>query len=262
MKYTLLELVQDILNDMDSDEVNSVSDTVESEQVAQIIKSTFFAMMANRNWPHTRQVLKLTASADSSLPTHIELPGGVKELCFVNYNKVKQGETRKRYGRVKYIDPDSFLRKQNQLNSDNPNVDVILDSTGVELLIKNDRHPEYYTSFDDKTLVFDSYDKTVDTTIQNSKIQAMAYVIPEWQHKDSYVPDLPEEAFPALLEESKSKASFKLRQFQDIKAEQEASRQQRWLSRKARRVDNSIKYPNYGRRGRKGYSDPTFKQGR
>ena len=40
-KMTLLAMVQDILNDMDGDEVNSISDTVEAEQVAQIIKTTY-----------------------------------------------------------------------------------------------------------------------------------------------------------------------------------------------------------------------------
>jgi hypothetical protein len=39
-KMTLLEIVQDILSDMDSDEVNSINDSVESLQLAQMIKST------------------------------------------------------------------------------------------------------------------------------------------------------------------------------------------------------------------------------
>ncbi len=45
MKYTLLEIVQEILSDMDSDEVNSIDDTTESEQVATIVKSTYLSMM-------------------------------------------------------------------------------------------------------------------------------------------------------------------------------------------------------------------------
>jgi len=52
MKLTLLEIVQDIMNDMDGDEVNAISDTIESQQVAQIVKTTYLEMMANRNWPH------------------------------------------------------------------------------------------------------------------------------------------------------------------------------------------------------------------
>jgi len=44
-KMTVLEIVQDILNDIDGDEVNSIDDTLESEQVAQIVKSTYDAII-------------------------------------------------------------------------------------------------------------------------------------------------------------------------------------------------------------------------
>ena len=52
MKYTLLAIVQEILSDMDSDEVNSIDDTVESQQVASIVRSAYMAIMSNRNWAH------------------------------------------------------------------------------------------------------------------------------------------------------------------------------------------------------------------
>lgn len=251
MKLSLLEIVQDILNDIDGDEVNSIDDTFESQQVAQIVKSTYFAMISNRNWPHTKRLISLEASGDVSYPTHVTVQSAIKEMISINYNKVRDGETRKRYEQVRWIDPDDFLRHTNRRNSDADNIDVIVDYSGVELLIRNDVHPTYYTSFDDSVLVFDSYDKSVDDTIQESKIQARAYVIPEWVPDDDFVPDLPEEAFSALVEEAKSKASMKLRQIQDAKAEQEAGRQQRWLSRKSWRVHGGIQYPDYGRKGGK-----------
>lgn len=257
MKATLLEIVVDILNDMDGDEVNSIDDTVEAQQVAQIVKSTYFAMISNRNWPHTKKLISLQASGDDSYPTHVTVQSPVKEMISLNYNKARQGETRKRYEVVKWCDPDDFLRFTNKRNSDADNIDIIIDYSGVELLIRNDMPPTYFTSFDDNVLVFDAYDKLVDDTIQESKIQARAYVIPEWSHEDDFVPDLPEEAFTALIEEAKSKASMKLRQIQDAKAEQEASRQQRWLSRKDWRVHGGIKYPDYGRKSGK-YPSPYF----
>ena len=261
MKMTLLDIVHDILNDLDGDEVNSIEDTFEATQVAQIVKSTYFAMMSNRNWPHTRQTVQVLPSGDSALPTHMKVQESIKELCFINYNKVKSGETRKIYQAIKYLYPDDFLRVTNRRNNDNSDIDVITDPTGVELLIKSNTAPTYYTSFDDEALVFDSYDSTVDTTLQQSKVQAQAYVIPTWSQEDDFIPDLPEEAFTALLEESKSRAMLKLKQVQDIKAEQESSRQQRWLSRKARRVEGGVRYPNYGRRGNKHGKDSTFSRG-
>jgi len=260
MKMTLLGIVQDILNDMDGDEVNGIDDTFESQQVAQIVKSTYYAMMSNRNWPHTKQAVQITPSGSSALPSHMNVQENIKELVFINYNKSKVGETRKVYQPVRYIEPDDFLRVTNRRNNDESNIDVITDPTGVELLIKNDVAPTYYTSFDDDSLVFDSYDNSVDSTLQQSKVQAQAYVMPVWTHDDSFIPDLPAEAFTALLEESKSRAMLKLKQVQDIKAEQESTRQQRWLSRKAWRVGGGIQYPNYGRRGSNS-RDTTFTNG-
>lgn len=259
-KMTLIEIVQDILNDLDSDEVNSIDDTAESQQVAQIVKSTFFAITSNRNWPHLKKGISFEASGDDAYPTHMKLPDNVKELLFVNYNKTKQGETRKRYGKVSWVEPDDFLRHTNQRNNDEANIDVIVDYSGIELLIRNDQAPTYYTSFDDSHIVFDSYDSAVDDTLQESKIQAQGYYMPTWLPEDDFIPDLPDEAFTYLLEEAKSRASLKLKQVQDTKAEQEAVRQKTWLSRKDWRVQGGIKYPDYGRRNNKYQKDPTFRQ--
>lgn len=258
-KSTLLEIVQDILSDMTSDVINSIDDTEEAQQVAQIVKSTYQAMMSNRNWPHTKQLLHLVASADSNLPTHMTIDEEIKEMISIFYDKKKQDETRLLYQEVKWRDPDDFLRLTNVRNSDNTNILTVTDPSGVVLLIQNDRAPSYYTSFDDNTLVFDSWDSDVENTLQASKTQARAYVTPTFEMTDGYVPDLPEEAFAALIEEAKSRAQFKLHQQQDIKSEQEAGRQQRWLSRKAWRINGGIRYPNYGRPGRTSHRDPTFR---
>lgn len=251
MKRTLLDMVQEILNDLDCDEVESIDDTVESEQVTSIIKSAYYAMMSNRDWPHLRRSIQVTGLGDTTKPTHMKLQDGIKELCFINYNKVKNGETRKRYEEIEYLQPDHFLHKTNLRNNDESDTVAITDNGGIEILIKNDTPPKYYTSFDDEYLVFDSYDSTVDTTLQESKVQAMAYVMPDWNSEDTFIPDLPENAFTALVEEAKSRASFRLKQVADQKAEQEAGRQNRWLARKARRVAGGIQYPNYGRVSRK-----------
>ena len=40
MKTTLLQIVQSILSDMDSEEVNSISDTTEAQQIASVVEDT------------------------------------------------------------------------------------------------------------------------------------------------------------------------------------------------------------------------------
>lgn len=262
MKYNLLEIVSDILSDMDGDYVDSINDTDEATQVAQIVKTTYQAMMSNRNWPHTARVLNITPFADNNLPTHTRIEPNVKELISVYYDIKKISETRLNYRQVKYLDPDDFLRLTNQRNNNDVNCDVILDPSGVKLLIMTNKAPEYYTSFDDTNIVFDSYDSDVDSTIQADKTQIRAYIIPIFEMEDDFVPDLPDEAFSLLIEESKSKAMFKLKQTQDVKAEQEAGRQNRWLSRKSWRVHEKDIYPySYGRKNAKGRrKDPTFRR--
>lgn len=261
MKYTLLEIVQEILSDMDSDEVNSIDDTVESQQVASIVRSAYMAIMSNRNWAHSRKLVNLVNSTTTAQPTHMYLESPIKEMVYVNYNCVKPDQPNRRiYQTMKWLEPDAFLRRQNALNSDLANVDVIQDPTGIELLIRNDKNPEYFTSFDDNVLVFDSYLASVENTIQSSKVQACAYVMPTWTHLDDAVPDLPDEAFTLLIEEAKSRAMLRLKQVADQKSEQEARRQNQWLSRKQWRVNGGVKYPDYGRRSRKGPRDKTFER--
>ncbi len=251
MKRSLLDMVQDILSDMTSDEVNSIGDTQESLQVANLIKTTYFSMMSSRNWAHLRKSIQLESHGTLDRPTHMRLPEGTKELCLLNYNKQLKDETRRRFTEVFYQDPDTFLRRINGMNSDSDEVIIVEDLTGVELLIGTDAHPQYFTSFDDKNVVFDSYLAEGTSTMQASRVQAMAYVTPDWVMDDEFIPDLPAEAFAALLAEAKSRAFLRIGQQADSKAEQEATRQNKWLSRKNRRIASEIQYPNYGRGSKK-----------
>lgn len=266
-KMTLLEIVQDILNDIDSDEVNSIDDTTESTQVAQIVKSTYISMMTNKNWPHTRKLIQITPSGDDAIPTHMSIVDEIKELCFINYNVSKLEDGTKRiYRELKYVEPDDFLRMSNGRDNTQSYIETVVDpSSLVPLNIRNDQPPTYFTSFDDNVLIFDSYDQAVDDTLQASKVQAYAYVVPNWVGGDDFIPDLPVQAFSKLLEEAKSRAAIKLRQVADQKAEQESRRQGAWLSRNDFRVAGGIKYANYGRNGHgnsygKTYRDPTFRR--
>jgi hypothetical protein len=253
-KLSLLEIVQDILNDADSDPVNSINDTVEGGQVAQIVKTCYFEMIASRNWPHLRKTVQLDASLDPFQPTHLKLPVGVKELLVFNYNKLKPENAKDRFGSLKYYQPEEFLRKINSRNSLEDNILKVTDFGGIALLMRNDKQPEFYTSFDDEYVVTDSWDTEIENTLTTANTQCVVYQDPSWTTDDSFIPDLPSEAFPALLEEAKSTAFIVLKQQANEKAEQKSKRQQRWLSRKSWRVSGGVQYPNYGRAGRVGHS--------
>lgn len=253
MKQTVLELVQDILSELDLDSVNSISDSVESEQIVTIMRQTYYSMMANRNWAHLRTLSGLESVNNTSYPNYIRLPDSTKELEYVSYNKIKSGETRERYEEIKPLTPDAFLRMTHRRNSDADNVETVTDFSGTKLLILNDKAPEYYTTFDDNYLVFDSYNSEVDTTLKSAKVQAMGYATVAFEASDTAYPDLPAEAFPKLYAETLARSAYRLNQEADQKAEQDSQIQDSWLAkhnRKARKGIVDTGY-NYGRRSRK-----------
>ena len=257
MKLTLLEIVSDILNDIDGDEVGSISDTIESLQVANIVKSTYLSLSSNKNWSYQRKLFELTASGDNLLPTVMYVPTTYKRVDKITYNIRKLTDTRDKYQDITYLEPEEFLYRTNQFNSAASNVLTITDTNGVTYYVKNDKEPQWYTSFDDVTLVFDSFDIEVDSTLQSNKTQAIGYEQNTFSIDDLFVPSMPDEAFVLLLEESKSAASLKLRQVVDSKAEQRSQEHKRWLSRNDWVVHGGIRYQNYGRSNRKGLTPST-----
>lgn len=251
MKKTVLEIVQDILNDMDADEVNSINDTTESIQVAQIVKTCYYEMLSNRNWPHMRKLIQLEASNDLDKPNYLQVPENLKEIELIRYQGQKIDDANIRYKDLKYKYPDEFLAITSNRNSSNSNVRQVADFGGSILFILNDVAPTYWTSFDDRYIVTDSYDAEQDDTLKRAKTQTLAYVYPDWDMEDDFVPDLPAEAFSGLIEEAKSTAFNSVKQLVNQKAEQKAARQSRWLSRKAWQAKGGVRYADYGRKSRK-----------
>jgi hypothetical protein len=247
-KQTLLEITQTILSDMDGDEVNSIVDTEEASQVARIVKNNYLAMMSNTIWPHTRRALTLEPRSSSLFPTYMTVKDSLKELVSVYYNTRKLESLRDSYVLMTYLEPDQFLYKTNLRDNSKDNVVTTIDDSGIKIFVLDNKAPEYYTSFNDIDIVFDSFDKQVDTTIQVSKVQAVGYIIPPFELSDNFIPDLPVDSFSLLIERSTAAAQFKLRQFQDLTAAQESIKQSRWMSRKSWTVNGGIKYPNYGKR--------------
>lgn len=260
MKKTLLEIVQIILNDLDSDEVNSIDDTVESQQVALIVRTCYEEMMSNRNWPHLKKLIQLEHIGDIAKPTYLVLPERIKELSQFKYEKQKADADNVVLQDVMYLYPDEFLAVTQNRNSANDNVDTIVDFSGTKILVFNNFAPTYWTSFDEVHIVCDSFDKEVDDTLKKAKTQAFAIMDPIWVHTDSAIPDLPTEAFSALVHESMSTAFMSVKQMANQKAEQKAGRQNRWLSRKAWQAKGGVRYADFGRKGRTGSHSVVFKK--
>lgn len=219
-KYTLLELVQKISDDMDTESVNSIGDTTESSQIASIIEDTYYNLITNRQVPEHKQFIQLTAFADNNYPTHFSYPTGTAHVDTVWYDTSEDNSFE--YAEVRFLEPLDFVSIVDKVQSDY--VTVSDKASDVKLRIRNDKKPEYYTSFDDDTIVMDSFNSVVDSTLQASKTRAYAIVSPTFSITDSFVPDIDENYFPLLLSESKSVAMSLLAGGSDPKIEQSARR--------------------------------------
>jgi len=247
-KMTLLEMVQDILSDMDSDEVNSINDSTESLQVAQIIKSTYYNIVDGKDYPFFKELFQLDSNGTVARPTHMRLPETIIDLEWIKYDCIKDGETRNRYTKIIYKTPEEFLEIVDKRVSTASNIQVVTDSTGIKLNIYNDKAPTYFTSFDDDYLVFDAFDGDVDSTLQNSKTQCHGKRSVTFTLSDSFIPDIPVQMFSYLLNDAKSACFVTLKQMANPKVEQQAVSQKRRMSQEAWRISNGISYPNYGRK--------------
>lgn len=249
MRMSLLDMVQDILSDMDSDEVNSINDTVEALQVAQIVKSTYFLMCSNRNWGDEKALKTLDHIGQLERPNYLVIPSNMKELTLLSYNIMNSFDNKdNEYRELKYLFPDQFLRKVSNKPSTATNYIAVEDFGGSKFYVRNDAHPTYWTSFDDKHIITDSYNSNEDLTLVASRTRALVVMGPTWEMRDTFVPKLPIEGYAALLAEAKSTAFLVLKQMQNAKAEVASQKQQRWLARKNSTVNPGVRYQTYGRR--------------
>ena len=247
-KLTVLDMTQDILSDMDSDEVSSINDTLEALQIAQVLKTTYYEMINSRDYDHLKQLFQLD-SGTASLPTHMAIPDNVQYVKWIKYNKRVTNSSADNYLEITYLEPEDFLAILDSRDSLDSTVDTITDPTGITLLVFNDAHPSYYTSFDDEYAVFDSYDSSLESNLQQSMTQCYGSVEPTFSLTDTFVPDFPSKVFPGYLAEAKSTCFNALKQTANQKEEQKSRRQRRKMSRDMRRAEGGgIVYPNDGRK--------------
>lgn len=252
MKQPLVEIVQGILDNIDGEFINSISDTEESLQIASIVRTTYYELFNRKAWPHSKKISTLQSLSNNDYPTYLKLPERLYSLETFNYNKSLANDDRLLLSRVRWKEPDEFLRHTNAFNIQNDNTEVVTSLEGATLKIMTDRAPQFYTTFDDEHLVMDSYDKSVEDTLQGDKTQVIYFEVPEFRIEDSFIPDLPDISFPYLIAEATSACSLKVRQVEDAKAEQQSKRQSIRAAQRSRRATSGTRYPNYGRRGGKG----------
>lgn len=244
---TLLEIVQDILNDMSGDEVNSILDTPESQQVSSIVKNTYYNIINGKTWPHLKKLTVLDGVGDTAHPNYLRLPTNVNDIEYIKYDCKTTTDTFDKYKDITYLSPVKFMEMITSRHSDETNIITITDFGGAKLYIYNDKSPTYATSFDDNYIVFDAYDSTIESTLQSDKSQIYALVEPEWSMVDDFIPALPTELFSQLVAEAKSTCFVSLKQSANEKEEQKSKRQRYRASARKSRLGEQVVFKSFGR---------------
>lgn len=236
-KKTLLELVQNILSSMDSDEVNSISDTVEALQVAEIVRETYEDIIENLSIPEKRSLIRLESVSDVDRPNYLRIPNGVKTVTWIRYNT----------NLVDYVTPEDFIAWVFK----NPGNVTVTDTSDITYTIDNAHDPRFWTSFTDDYLVFSSFNQAVESTLQEVNSMAYAELSSTFSLDDNFIPAIDDNLFPLLLQEAKAIAFIDLKQVSNSGEERRARRSlvraQNGLNR-ASTGNPKDRLPNYSRR--------------
>ncbi len=252
-KRTLLDMTQGILRSLKLDEVNSITSTDDAVDVSYVIRDTYFDLLTNRLIPEHYELSSFTSLADSTKPTILLMPDNMETLDWVKYDKrASATDTRLRFEDVAYMTPEQFILMSNGRDSTDTtnNGTSTLPTSGKTIIYKKLVNPEYWTSFDDEYIVFDGVDTTIDSTLQESKLQCYGKVEPVFTIADAFIPDLDTNLFPLLYNTAKAVASLEMKK-EPNPAANAISRTQAVASQNRRHTfsdRNLPSRPNFGRK--------------
>lgn len=357
---TLLQMTQNILSAMSSDEVNSISDTTESLQVANIIQNVYNNFIGRSELPEHFQFFTLSSSGSIVTPTLMYVPNNCRRIDELKYYSIDLGNpfndqfgayshglnldlqnnsggnttgqaitstasaigtatlyfsstpswvnigqivmdmttptaigssitvlgynantvtlsgnisapgvgvgdtigftpiaNPSFYQEVEILTNEGFAEMVNRFSPDEGDV-FGYTFQDVKFRYKNDKKPQYCTIIQNYYVLFDSYDESVDSTLQSSKTLCYGQVVPAFSLVDTFIPDISDDVFPLLFNEAKSLAFYELKQTTHTKAEQEAKRQWSSIQRDKSMADKPSYFnqlPSFGREiGSGGYA--------
>jgi len=251
MKYTLLEMVQAILGSMDSDEVDNYDDTVESLEVARIIKESYYEIVRRLELPVNHTFFQLTASGDNTKPTLMYIPSDVVDLDYIKYNKPDSNSDPQWYD-VHFMELREFIEMTLNDRPNDSNVStmtVSADGTNFTMNFKTDRYPSFYTLLEEDQVLFDAHLSTVDDTLRASKTMCFGKKMPTFTMANAFTPQLENEQFGLLLNEAKVQAFYELKQMENKHAADRRKKNWQHTQKKKYNLPNRIpRAPGYGRR--------------
>lgn len=221
-KMTLLEMVQNIASALETDEVNSITDTTESLQIAEVIKETFYEQFNNITIPEHQKLFKLESVSDLTRPNYLRIPTNVNKIEWIKYQDFQSGGWSRK---LKYMNPEEFFERQFLFLDDDPALTLVTDGSGIQYYVQNNTTPQWFTILEDQYVVTNGYDRLIEDTVQGVHSVAFGTFGFEFLMEDDFIPPIDATLFPLLLAESKSVCFVNLKQIASSKEEQRARRQ-------------------------------------
>lgn len=243
-KMTLLQMTQNILSAMESDEVNSIGDTVESLQVAEEIRTSYDSLFSNYEWPSLEGFINLEALQDVTRPTYMKIPDNVEEIYWIQYNHGTAESPQ--YVEVTYLPQNEFFRRVAVYTQGQSPV-LAVDS----FWFRTDTQPRFWTTWDNNTIIFDSYNSSLDDTLQQSKALCWGRKTAAFELSDDFIPPIDVALFPVLLSEAKRMCFVNFKGVSNANEEKRSREQKVRLQKHLWRGDQRRPYnrlPDYGRR--------------
>ena len=250
MARTVLEYVQATLNAMDSDNVDSIADTDESQQVADHLEEVYYELMEREDWPHLHQPINLTAAVDTTLPTKFTISESIRYIDWLRYNRATDAMEFEGHD-VCYLRPEEFVRRF-ATGKDDSNKQLVTVDSKIRFYVSNNRMPQYWTSFDeDGTIYMDAFDSSIETTLTSDRLDGWGVVIPSFSVTDTFTPDLPRH-MEQLLQAELNRQSFQHFKQQVSEVDEKKARrqlaQQRRRNSKVRRESDKYYTNRFGRK--------------
>jgi len=255
-KYTLLELTQAVLRSIKGEEISDIADTTESLAVVGIIKECYYNLISNTDFPELYTLFELTASGDNNLPVKMSIPSTIAAMEWVKYNWDEDGDN-PNWVQIRYLPLKDFIEMQNMLDltaDEVAEMNLTVGSDTIQFKYRNDKMPEYFTSIEDTTLVFDSHIATLDTTLVKAKTLCYGLTEGAWTQSNSFTFSIDSQQYDTLLKEAKAMAWQELKSIENAAALRSARKNRIKAEQKKFRANYTkggyyhTLYPNYGRK--------------
>ena len=193
MQLTLLQVVQQYLDATSGFYVDSIFDNDEAQQVANISERIYYEMVQEfPNLLFVQKDITLEAVSDVTKPNFLLIPAAVQNIknSELYYNISETGDLQ--YKTLTYCTPLEFMSITGQYSSKDTSVDIITGYDNQKIPVINDEWPTYFTSFDGKYIVTNSYNKEYDTTLQASKTRVLVTQMPVFLQQDDFLIPIPQ----------------------------------------------------------------------